>query len=243
MSTSIARARALRRAIPLLSAIALFLFTLIAPVASTTALAADEPSLFCILTGCDGQPGVGFRGGVDPADDAAGLFKAVDSKLELELVAEFAGYAPQNQLGIYNTDGVKIVLFKGEDFASSALTLTFLGDDLLLGEELLAEDFGRTFGFYLENPFVEEAFSWFSEKERNSDGLIDHFQVLPAGKRSYFLGLEDLAGGGDLDYNDFVFQAEGAKLLPPVHAPEPSTSLLLGAGLIGLAAARRNRRR
>ncbi len=223
-----------------LFAVTLFLSSFAGFSAAAPAGGGAEPSLRCILMGCEGQPGVGFGFDFDPDPKETGLFEVYGTTLELRLVAEFAGHAPNNRLGIYNTAGEKIILFEGEDFASSVLSLTFADDALMIGEEIIAEDFGKTFGFYLENNAIPNPFAWFSENHLNFDGLIAHFLVLPAERGSYYLGLEDLAGGGDLDYNDFVFQAQGATLLPASAIPEPSTSLLLAIGLLGLAASRRS---
>ena len=46
------------------------------------------------------------------------------------------------------------------------------------------------------------------------------------------VGFEDLFGGGDRDYDDYVFRFAGGLATAPV--PEPSTLLLVGAGLVDL---------
>jgi hypothetical protein len=51
------------------------------------------------------------------------------------------------------------------------------------------------------------------------------------------VGFEDLLGGGDQDYNDFMFRL--TNVLDPIAVPEPPVLFLLACGLIGLVLQRR----
>ena len=75
---------------------------------------------------------------------------------------------------------------------------------------------------------------------RNDDGLAHAFLNESFGKEGEALvSFEDLLGGGDKDYNDHEFSFTNVKVeeaRPPLPAPEPSTAILLGSGLLGLGA-------
>ena len=64
--------------------------------------------------------------------------------------------------------------------------------------------------------------------------LYQHFAIFKESDGVYWMGMEDLKTGSDYDYNDMVVKISA---VPAV--PEPTTMLLLGLGLLGVAGIRR----
>jgi len=112
------------------------------------------------------------------------------------------------------------------------------------------------FGFFLN---TNQGTEFFSEIALNVDGL-DHMttyalpemlgQVIWTKNQSeatpeswtvkgtaYLIGWEDISGGGDGDYDDMMFFV--SKIQP---VPEPTTMLLFGTGLVGLAGLAKRKR-
>jgi hypothetical protein len=81
--------------------------------------------------------------------------------------------------------------------------------------------------------------TWYSNDFLNSDNM-DHFIAFTTPKAGeYILAFEDWPNSlGDKDYNDLIIKV---KQVAPV--PEPSTFLLLGAGIIGIGLARKRFRK
>ncbi len=82
------------------------------------------------------------------------------------------------------------------------------------------------------------------DQSRNIDGLPHALAITTLLQGSSYLttvGFEDLYGGGDKDYNDFMFSLTNV-VDPPAQVPEPSVLLLLACGLAGLYFQRRKLR-
>ncbi len=81
---------------------------------------------------------------------------------------------------------------------------------------------------------------------KNKDGVAHAIVNDSFGNGETLVSFEDLLGGGDRDYNDLMFSFSNTEAGDPtetpdkglVHSPEPSTVILLGSGIAGLAALR-----
>ena len=82
------------------------------------------------------------------------------------------------------------------------------------------------------------------DASRNPDGLAHALAIttFDAAADTYLttVGFEDLLGGGDLDFNDFMFRL--TNVIDPIRVPAPAVVMLLGIGLAGLGYQRRKRR-
>ena len=168
------------------------------------------------------------------------------------IIVELAGFASSNKFGIYSGSDY-VELFAGSAAAGDKALLHISADGsvftgtLFGGVSDTGTDFAANqFGFYLNS--LQGIFH--SETDKNADG-VDHMLayqgigeevIVPGGiagpwaSNEYILGFEDLYGGGDLDYADFVVMIES---ISPI--PEPGLAALLGVGLVGLGLSRRRK--
>jgi len=77
---------------------------------------------------------------------------------------------------------------------------------------------------------------------RNPDGIAHALVDTTLFPGETFVGFEDLLGGGDRDFDDIKYSFSNTGTAP-APVPEPSTMILMGSGLVGLAAMRLQRRK
>lgn len=184
--------------------------------------------------------------------DPARLVLSTDSQVRVYFLGEGAGY--HNTLGINLagsgvTAGVPQLIFPDASSRSSWFGPGQVGGvngALRSGSEpLAAGDFvdlgtlkaGQKLDFFMIADGAQAyrpslARVWTANAKTNSDGL-QHMASFAVQDSAYLLlSFEDMAGGGDMDYNDLVFAVEiGAKNVQALANPEPHevlTFLLLG---------------
>jgi hypothetical protein len=222
-----------------------------------------EPSLQSVFNSIlgGGAPSASVACVADGADDA---WTTVGSIGAIDIVLELAGNAQSNTFGLYdlNDPSRRLTIFEGNDGASAEATLrlrqmangTWRASVLEFNNPDDTPNWinlnGLTtsaFGFYLGTATQGR---FFSDTTRNADG-VDHLYAYRGNgaafvggplagelftQQDYILAWEDLFGGGDRDYQDFIVVVQDIR---PV--PLPPAVLLLASSLIGLAGVARRR--
>jgi hypothetical protein len=160
-----------------------------------------------------------------------------------------------NTFGIYEAGnpGNAVQVFSGGDAigAQKLVSMDFMGNVYVNFVQVAT--FGQNcFGFFSNNSGGRGGDTWYSQTSLNSDG-VDHMEAwqgngtdtiqlhplaVPGvwGQNEYAIFFEDIAGGGDLDYDDIGVFVESVSNKTPDGG---ATVLLLGAALSALGLLRR----
>lgn len=163
------------------------------------------------------------------------------NKISALFFYERAAFANENVFGIYEHGDTskKIQIFSGTDTAKSNTALYWVGNDVYMnsaGGIKKYTNFGKMFGYYLISPQG----TFYSDDSLNSDksAHILAYKSKTNGNE-WWLGMEDLLGGGDRDYKDMILKISGISSTSITAVSEPATIFFLGLGLIGLAGIKR----
>jgi hypothetical protein len=244
-----------RRLLTFIGIIVAVWFLTVGPALAVPVMGTDYPNLQKIFDDITvgGVSGINVTTDFLP-DDQDSYWSLTSSGISTSrMIIEVADWKDENTFGVFRGSDY-VELFSGADTAgktavfeiqsSGEVFVNFLSTGTFFGANL--------FGYYLGTP--DGIFH--SDTALNADG-IDHMlayqgnniDVLKIGNlmpglwtsSEYILAFEDIYGGGDFSYNDMVVMV--GQVTPGVNpVPEPGTLLLLGSGMLGLAAVRKLRR-
>jgi len=182
------------------------------------------------------------------------LVLSSDSTARVYFLGQDAGY--RDTLGISNTGsplspGAALIfpgaLYTrgangGSDTSGTNTNSTLSAGDFVDLGNLKA---GTALDFFLLGNHAKNGEFFSTTPSLNSDGIIHAVNLAPNGSAYLLIGFEDTKGGGDKNYNDFLFAVEisGAKSSNIVSLGAPEPSLALGALLAVGALFGFNRRR
>ncbi|MDR2549208.1 MAG: DUF4114 domain-containing protein [Desulfobulbus sp.] len=173
--------------------------------------------------------------------------EGTDSGAWATMIIELAGNSAVNTFGIFDQSGNEQELMNGGSTILHKVSITWsaitgklsfahlnnLGDFDTVGSNITMD---QIFGFYIGTPNGK----LYSDYAKNGDGQDQMVSFAGTGANGlslnhYIIAFEDILGG-DRDFNDMVLLVES---INPV--PEPTTMLLFGAGLLGLAGVARRK--
>ncbi|ADE16794.1 hypothetical protein Nhal_3778 [Nitrosococcus halophilus Nc 4] len=160
-----------------------------------------------------------------------GMWVVEDGEVTAEYVSKNARYS--HHLYLIRPTGEDLLIFDS--------TVDAIGSTVSLGRfDSSTELIFRLFAFYTAPNLIVRDNFFSGPAERNRDGVAHALAVTIFDELSsqYIteVAFEDLYGGGDQDYNDFVFQLTNIRdPLPPAAVSEPSSLALIGMGIACLS--------
>jgi prepilin-type N-terminal cleavage/methylation domain-containing protein len=138
------------------------------------------------------------RSGREPTlsgtDTRQETFSYFSSTVTAKIAGEYAGYASRINVGYYTVDPLT---------GQKTLHQIFSGPDATGAQNSFTVAPGQVVGFYFTTP-QGAGYTYYSQIGSNPDGK-EHIKVYQnEGVRTITLGLEDLYGGGDGDFQDMI---------------------------------------